>query len=64
MKAGEIAVFEFNRYINGELMAEGVTVSKKPDFQSAAREAVRLAARGPNGECPVLVLRTGATISR
>lgn len=48
--------FEFDRYINGTLMAEGVTVERQRDLQSAMRVAAKIAARGSRGEVPVLVL--------
>ncbi len=50
-------VFEFDRYINGQLMAEGVTIERQKKLADAMREAARIASRGPNGEVPVLVLR-------
>lgn len=53
---GEV-VWEFDRYINGDLMAEGVTIEREPDLERAAAKAARIASRGPNGEAPVLVLR-------
>lgn len=49
--------FEFDRYINGQLMAEGVTIERQGNLPDAMREAARIASRGPNGEVPVLVLR-------
>ena len=52
---GSSPPFHFDRYINGVLMAEGVTIERQPDMSSAMREAARLASRGPNGEVPVLV---------
>jgi hypothetical protein len=52
-----VAPFEFDRYINGRLMAEGVRIERKPDLASASVEAARIASRGPNGEVPVLILR-------
>lgn len=48
--------YEFDRYINGRLMAEGVTVEKAKSFEDAAVTAARIASRGSNGEVPVLVL--------
>lgn len=53
-------VFEFDRYINGQLMAEGVTIERQGNLPDAMREAARIASRGPNGEVPVLVLRAEA----
>ena len=47
--------WEFDRYINGTLMAEGVRVSRETTFADAARVAAKLAAKGPNREVPVLV---------
>jgi len=52
---GEAGAFVFDRYINGVLMAEGVTIERQTTFSEAAREAARIASRGPNGEIPVLV---------
>lgn len=51
-------IFEFDRYIDGTLMAEGVKIERQPDLASAMRAAARLAARGSRGEVPVLVLRS------
>lgn len=48
----------FDRYVNGVLMAEDVEVARASSFEEAAVIAARLAARGPNGETPVLILRT------
>jgi hypothetical protein len=48
--------FHFDRYINGVLMAEGVTIERESNFTDAARVASRIASKGPNGEAPVLVL--------
>lgn len=53
-----MTVYEFDRYINGVLMAEGVTVSRARSFSEAMKNAVRLASRGPNGEAPVLVFKS------
>lgn len=47
--------FEFDRYIDGHLKAEGVTIEQEPDLESAMRRAVQLARRG-RGERLVLVL--------
>lgn len=52
--------FEFDRYINGTLMAEGVIIERQKNLADAMREAARIASRGPNGEAPVLVLRAEA----
>lgn len=49
--------FEFDRYIDGVLMAEGVKVSTKPDLKSAMPVAAALAAHGTRGQVPVLILR-------
>jgi hypothetical protein len=49
--------FEFDRYINGVLMAEGVTIERETTIEDAARVAASIASRGPNGEAPVLVYR-------
>lgn len=51
------SVFEFDRYINGRLMAEGVRIERIPTLEGAMIAAARIASRGPNGEIPVLVLR-------
>lgn len=50
--------FHFDRYINGVLMAEGVTIERQSTLAGAMREAARLASKGPNNEAPVLVLRS------
>lgn len=56
--------FEFDRYINGTLMAEGVVVERQFTLPDAMKVAARIASKGPNGETPVLVLRAGsATVS-
>lgn len=55
--------FEFDRYINGQLMAEGVTIERQRNLPDAMREAARIASRGPNGEAPVLVLRAEAQLA-
>lgn len=47
--------FVFDRYVNGTLMAEGVEVERAKTLMEAAAIAARIAARGPNGEAPVLV---------
>lgn len=52
-----MTIYEFDRYINGQLMAEGVTIEKAKSLEAATAAAVRIASRGPNGEAPVLVLR-------
>lgn len=54
-------IWEFDRYINGVLMAEGVTVEKQPDIASAMKAAAIIASRGPHGEVPVLIVREGAS---
>jgi len=48
--------YDFDRYINGIKMAEGVTIERQTDVESACREAARIASKGPDGEVPVLVL--------
>jgi hypothetical protein len=53
----KIMRYEFDRYINGQLMAEGVTIEKAETLEAAMAAAVRIAPKGPNGEAPVLVLR-------
>ncbi len=58
-KASEIdSPYSFERYINGVLMAEGVTIERETSLDKAAQAAARIASRGPNGEVPVLVLRS------
>lgn len=57
-KIEELA-FEFDRYVNGVLMAEGVKISRQPDLASAVKEAVRLADGGD-----VLVLRGSGELDR
>lgn len=59
----ETTPFEFDRYVNGVLMAEGVTIERQPDLQSAMRAAVVIASRGPRGEVPVLVYRPAPTLA-
>ena len=54
-------IWEFDRYINGVLMAEGVTVEKQPDIASAMKAAAIIASRGPHGEVPVLIVREDAS---
>jgi hypothetical protein len=53
--------FEFDRYINGQLMAEGVVITGQMSLLRAVREAARIASRGPNGEAAVLKLRLPLT---
>ena len=57
LSADRASAFEFDRYINGRLMAEGVRVERGESVEAAMRFAARIASRGPNGEAPVLVLR-------
>jgi hypothetical protein len=52
---GPEPAFSFDRYINGQLMAEGVTIEKQPTLPMAMAAAAKIASRGPNGEVPVLV---------
>tara|TARA_R110000744_G_scaffold119072_3_gene222209 strand:+ start:481 stop:657 length:177 start_codon:yes stop_codon:yes gene_type:complete len=47
--------FKFDRYINGSLMAQGVTINLEVDLTRAMARAANLAERGPNGETPVLI---------
>lgn len=47
--------FSFDRYINGQLMAEGVTIERQPTLALAMAAAARIASKGLNGEIPVLV---------
>ncbi|MCK0531486.1 hypothetical protein [Sphingobium agri] len=58
-KAGD-APFEFDRYINGKLMAEGVTIERETTLEAAMVVAARIASKGANGEAPVLVYRPPA----
>ena len=48
--------FRFDRYINGNLMAEGVEITRQSTLEGAIQAAAKIASRGPNGEIPVLVL--------
>lgn len=57
----ELTKYKFNRYVNGVLMAEGVTVERAKTFEEAMQIAARIASRGPRGDLPVLVLRTVET---
>ena len=50
-------LYEFDRYINGVLMAEGVTVERATTLEQATMIAARIASKGKRGETPVLVLR-------
>lgn len=52
-----MTIYEFDRYINGQLMAEGVTIEKAKTLDAATAAAARIASKGPKGEAPVLVLR-------
>ena len=58
------APFEFDRYINGTLMAEGVSIAQQDTLECATRAAALIAPRGPNGEAPVLVYRPRAALSQ
>jgi len=49
--------FKFDRYIDGRKMAEGVNAGEHVDLASATKAAARLAASGPKGQVPVLILR-------
>jgi len=55
LKAPE-RVWAFDRYVNGVLMAEGVTITRASSFEEACVKATKLASRGPHDEAPVLVL--------
>lgn len=57
IEADDLPPFHFDRYINGVLMAEGVTINKEPTIDSAMMAASRIASKGTNGEVPVLVYR-------
>lgn len=54
---GRKSIWEFDRYVNGTLMAEGVTIERATDFEHAAKKAAQIASRGPYGETPILVLK-------
>lgn len=56
--------FFFDRYINGVRMAEDVCVERETTLEGAMRVAARIAAKGPNGEPPVLVYRSTETAAR
>lgn len=58
---GEAVAFEFDRYIDGTLMAEGVKIERQPTLEKAAMRAAQIASHGLNSEVPVLVLRSSAT---
>ena len=47
--------YEFDRYIDGKLMAEGVTIEKAMSLAEATLIAAKIAPRGQNGQPPVLV---------
>lgn len=47
--------YNFEHYVNGRLMAEGVTIERETTFEAAAAKAALIASRGANGETPVLV---------
>jgi hypothetical protein len=49
--------FKFDRYINGVLMAEGVTIDHNDNLRDAMITAASIAPRGKNGETPVLIFR-------
>ena len=57
----EAVAFEFDRYIDGTLMAEGVKIERQPTLEKAAMRAAQIASHGLNSEVPVLVLRSSAT---
>jgi hypothetical protein len=57
-----VTVFEFDRYINGALMAEGVTIERASTLDDAAQKAAAIAAKGRFRETPVLVLRAAAKV--
>lgn len=52
-----MTIYKFDRYINGQLMAEDVTIEKAKTLDAATAAAARIASKGPKGEAPVLVLR-------
>lgn len=64
VEVGTDAPYEFDRYINGTLMAEGIRVERASSYEQAYIVAARIASRGSNGESPVLVLRTTPGIRR
>lgn len=47
--------YRFDRYINGQLMAEGIRIERETTLAAAMRTAAKIASKGPNGEAPVLV---------
>lgn len=51
-------IYNFDRYINGNLMAEGVTIDRAASFADATLKAAKIASRGKNGEIPVLVAKS------
>lgn len=57
------ALFFFDRYVNGVLMAEGVCIERETTLEGAMQAAARIAAKGPNGEAPVLVYRARAALT-
>lgn len=57
------APFFFDRYINGVQMAEGVCIERETTLEGAMQAAVRIAAKGPKGEAPVLVYRARAALT-
>ena len=57
------APFFFDRYVNGVLMAEGVCIERETTLEGAMQAAARIAAKGPNGEAPVLVYRARAALT-
>ena len=56
--------YQFDRYINGVLMAEGVTIERAENVNHAMKKAAKLASKGPREETPVLVLKTTDEIER
>lgn len=48
--------YRFDRYINGKLMSEGVTIEGASSIEQAMIRAASIAPKGTNRETPVLVL--------
>lgn len=55
--------YRFDRYINGQRMAEGVLIEREKPLEAAMKAAARIASRGRNGEVPVLVLDATAVLA-
>ena len=57
-------IYEFDRYIDGVLMAEGVTIEQAANFNDAIKRAAYIASKGPRNQTPVLVLKNADEIER